>query len=67
MSALYLQIEIIHTVLVSDITVYLDPPHTPEYKLEHPPGEEGEFITKYSFGKFFTAKGIRGRPDHNGY
>lgn len=46
---------------VEDITIHLDSPNPTEYKVEHPPGEEGEFITKYGFGKLYTAKGIRGR------
>ena len=45
---------------VDEIYVHLDPPNTPAYKVEHPAGEEGEFITKHSVGKLFTAKGIRG-------
>ena len=31
-----------------------------EQKLEHPVGEEGEFITRCSVGRLFTEKAIRG-------
>ena len=57
------QIGIVHTVLVKDIFVHMDPPYPQTYQLEHPLGEEGEYLTKYGVGKLYTAKGIRGGCD----
>lgn len=52
-------IHIIHSVWVEDVVVHMDPPHMTEQKLEHPVGEEGEFITRCSVGRLFTEKAIR--------
>lgn len=50
---------------VDDVTIYFDPPHISEQKLDHPPNDGGEFITKCSDGKIVTEKCIRGSPWNN--
>jgi hypothetical protein len=51
---------IIHSVGVEDVFVHFDSPHMSEQRLEHPPGEDGEFLTRVSVGKLYTEKCIRG-------
>lgn len=52
---------IIHTVDVKNVFVHFDPPHMSEQLLEHPPDDEGEYLTRCSVGKLLTEKCIRGK------
>ena len=52
---------IIHTVGVLDVFVHFDPPFMTEQKVDHPPQEDGEFMTRCSVGKLMTEKCIRGK------
>ncbi|XP_011406188.1 PREDICTED: uncharacterized protein LOC100633014 [Amphimedon queenslandica] len=50
---------IIHTVGVLDVFVHFEPPFMTEQKVDHPPQEDGEFMTRCSVGKLMTEKCIR--------
>lgn len=57
---LFVQMTIIHTVGVQDVFVHFEAPFMKEQKVEHPLGEDGEFMTRCSVGKLMTEKCIRG-------
>lgn len=56
---------IIHTVGVLDVFVHFEPPFMTEQKVDHPPQEDGEFMTKCSVGKLMTEKCTRGNEMHH--